>query len=510
MATDGVDRPGGRHAPVAATCARPRTARRPRPRPRCWPAPSPDRGPGRLGRASCSARSPPPTSPRPSRPRRASSSTAASCELDEPIKAVGHPRGAGPPHGDVAHRRYRRGRRRPAERPCPAPVRAGVGRTPPVPVPVTPRWHHGRVLPRRLPGVRPQPVHRRPPVVHSADQGFSIGESPGCAPLRPTGRDPVRVGRPWSRPSTTAVPATPSRPAPSGPPGAPHTTSKPRSRCSAPCCCRATPSSAAIEICGAGRLLQAGPRAHLRRHRGPLRAGRAGRRGHGRRRAAPVRPARGRRRPGHAGLPAGQHPVDRQRRPLRPASSRSTPCSAGWSGWPARSPSIGYSVPEDVAGAVDRAEPMVFDVAQRRVTDTIEPLAGPARTEPRPHRGALPNAATPSPACRPATSTSTSTWPGLQPVEPDHRRRPPGHGQDELRPGHRWPTPAMRRRGARPCSSPWRWATSSSPSACWPPRPGSTPTASATAGCTSPTGPRSATPSAGWATPPSTSTTTPT
>jgi replicative DNA helicase len=35
---------------------------------------------------------------------------------------------------------------------------------------------------------------------------------------------------------------------------------------------------------------------------------------------------------------------------------------------------IGYSVPEDVTGAVDEAERKVFDLAQRRTTDTIEAL----------------------------------------------------------------------------------------------------------------------------------------
>jgi replicative DNA helicase len=35
---------------------------------------------------------------------------------------------------------------------------------------------------------------------------------------------------------------------------------------------------------------------------------------------------------------------------------------------------IGYSVPDDVLAAVDRAEAMVFDVAQRRVTDTMSPI----------------------------------------------------------------------------------------------------------------------------------------
>src|SRR3954454_267322 len=35
---------------------------------------------------------------------------------------------------------------------------------------------------------------------------------------------------------------------------------------------------------------------------------------------------------------------------------------------------LGYDVPDDVESAVDRAESMVFEVAQRRVTDTTRPL----------------------------------------------------------------------------------------------------------------------------------------
>ncbi|MDQ6949967.1 MAG: replicative DNA helicase, partial [Actinomycetota bacterium] len=35
---------------------------------------------------------------------------------------------------------------------------------------------------------------------------------------------------------------------------------------------------------------------------------------------------------------------------------------------------MGYSVPEDVSEAVDRAETLVFEVAERRVTDTLRPL----------------------------------------------------------------------------------------------------------------------------------------
>src|SRR5580693_3340111 len=35
---------------------------------------------------------------------------------------------------------------------------------------------------------------------------------------------------------------------------------------------------------------------------------------------------------------------------------------------------LGYSVPEDVTEVVDRAESMIFDVAQRRMVDTMSPL----------------------------------------------------------------------------------------------------------------------------------------
>jgi replicative DNA helicase len=35
---------------------------------------------------------------------------------------------------------------------------------------------------------------------------------------------------------------------------------------------------------------------------------------------------------------------------------------------------IGYSVPDDVISAIDRAESMVFDIAQRRVTDSMSPI----------------------------------------------------------------------------------------------------------------------------------------
>ena len=99
---------------------------------------------------------------------------------------------------------------------------------------------------------------------------------------------------------------------------------------------------------------------------------------------------------------------------------------------------IGYSVPEDVTGAVDDAEQMVFDVAQRRTTESIAPAARPAGAGPRPHRGAGPARSTDHRCGAPATPTSTRSWPACS-------------------------------RPASPSSAPARpWARPASPSACWP------------------------------------------
>ena len=75
---------------------------------------------------------------------------------------------------------------------------------------------------------------------------------------------------------------------------------------------------------------------------------------------------------------------------------------------------LGYSVPEDVTEVVDRAESMVFEVAQRRMVDTMSPLRdllaqsldhleSPGRAGRDHHRCAhrLP-------------ATSTTSWPGCR------------------------------------------------------------------------------------------------
>ena len=113
---------------------------------------------------------------------------------------------------------------------------------------------------------------------------------------------------------------------------------------------------------------------------------------------------------------------------------------------------LGYSVPEDVSKALDRAESLVYEVNERRVTDTTRAAVDPAVREPRPHRAApragrrhhrhahrLPR---PRPAAgRPAAELAR------------RRRRPARHGQDVVRPRHGRPRRPRAGRTRRRCSS---------------------------------------------------------
>ncbi len=76
---------------------------------------------------------------------------------------------------------------------------------------------------------------------------------------------------------------------------------------------------------------------------------------------------------------------------------------------------IGYDLPDDVTKAVDLAESMVFDVAQRRVTDIDGADPRPARRQPRPARAALRAGRVHHRHPHRATPTSTSCSSGLQP-----------------------------------------------------------------------------------------------
>ena len=96
---------------------------------------------------------------------------------------------------------------------------------------------------------------------------------------------------------------------------------------------------------------------------------------------------------------------------------------------------LGYSVPDDVAAAVDQAEALVFDVAERRVTDSLKPLQSLLvdtldRLERLYDRG---EAITGVPT---GYIDLDERLFGLQPSTLDHRGRPAGRRQDGVRPGH--------------------------------------------------------------------------
>ena len=68
---------------------------------------------------------------------------------------------------------------------------------------------------------------------------------------------------------------------------------------------------------------------------------------------------------------------------------------------------MGYSLPEDVVATMDRAEAMVFEVVERRVTDSLKPSASSwlrALTTSK----LCTTGGTPSPACQPGTTTWTN------------------------------------------------------------------------------------------------------
>ena len=129
---------------------------------------------------------------------------------------------------------------------------------------------------------------------------------------------------------------------------------------------------------------------------------------------------------------------------------------------------LGYSVPDDVTKAVDRAEAMVYDVAQRRVADTMSPVHDLLETASTGSNSSMTGASR-SPVSLRATTISTSC------CRDCNRRRssssgPARRGQVR-RGGHADPRPgdgraANRRRGPPDrhrrtsrcrCVARWRW-----------------------------------------------------
>ena len=144
----------------------------------------------------------------------------------------------------------------------------------------------------------------------------------------------------------------------------------------------------------------------------------------------------------HVGLrhPPGQHPLDRQRRVLRQDRRGARPAAPAGGGGRRRSPSWATAVPEDVSEVLDRAESLVFDVAQRRVVDSMTPLRGPARGHPRPPRAAVqPERVGHRTGHRLHRPRRAAGRPAA--VQPGRGGGPARHGEDRLRPRAWWPTP---------------------------------------------------------------------
>ena len=113
---------------------------------------------------------------------------------------------------------------------------------------------------------------------------------------------------------------------------------------------------------------------------------------------------------------------------------------------------LGYSMPDDVAKAVDSAESMVFDLAQHRndgTTATFASCSSRASTG----SSSSTTGASRSPAPRPVTSTSTSCSRVCSPL-PSSSSAP---GRPWARPSPSTP-PCPRPRGGRRWAR-WRWAT---------------------------------------------------
>ena len=121
------------------------------------------------------------------------------------------------------------------------------------------------------------------------------------------------------------------------------------------------------------RLLPAGQRPRLRRHH-HSRCPRRGRRsGDGGRRAGPGRASRGHRWCGHPDrLQASTPAIGNAARYARIVEEHAL--LRRLIGVGSEVCEIGYSLPSDVAEAVDQAEALLFDVAQRRVSQSISPL----------------------------------------------------------------------------------------------------------------------------------------
>ncbi len=235
------------------------------------------------------------------------------------------------------------------------------------------------------------------------------------------------------------------------------TTSRPRSRCSAPCCSPTTPRRSPSRL-RRRRLLQAGPRAHLRGHPGPHGAGRGDRRGDRHRRAQALRAARA------VGDPS-----------IFISLQANTPSIANARHYAADRRGARAAAPAHRGGRRDRRHRLLASPRTSRRPST-RPSSGLQRraSAGRPTRcgrcTSCSAGARPDRGARPAAVPHHRGGDRLPRARPDparpaalvahHRRRPSRHGEDELRARDPGPRRASVSAG-RPCCSPSRWATSS-------------------------------------------------
>ena len=189
-----------------------------------------------------------------------------------------------------------------------------------------------------------------------------------------------------------------------------------------------------------GRLLQAGARAHLRGHPGPHGAGRGDRRGHRDRRAQALGRARTGRRSLDLHLAAGQHPVDRQRAALRGDRRGARPAAQAHrrGGRHRRHRLLG---PRGREGSGRRGGADGVQRGRAPHGRHHAPAARAAGRRARPDRGAGP-AGLAHHRCGHGLPRAGPHPARLPALLAQHRGRPTGHGQDELRagcPGQRGP-----------------------------------------------------------------------
>ena len=167
-----------------------------------------------------------------------------------------------------------------------------------------------------------------------------------------------------------------------------------------------------IELLLAEDFYQPVARPDLRGDQPPLRSRRARRRGHRRRGAATVPALRtiGVHR-GHSSRCSRTRPRS-PTRPATPRSSRSTDPAQAHRGQQ-RDRRDRLRAADDVTAVIDRAEPMVFEVTQRRTTDSVRWLRELLQQSRRPARGARRGAH--HRRRRPASPISTNIVLGLQP-----------------------------------------------------------------------------------------------